>query len=230
MRTLTFGELKTRSRERADMVNSQFISNTELEGLVNESMTELYDMLVTTLGADYYVTDTSFQLVSGQSVYSLPIDFYKMAGVDLASGSGKAVSLRPFQFQERNRFNNALIYDSSTNGFTNLRYRIIGNDIKFIPEVSSNQTVTLWYHPACEVLTNDLDTFNGVNGYEELVIVLTAIKMLSKEESDTSSLERRYQYLIKRIQDSAANRDAGSPERVQDVSRGGFDSDYCGDL
>lgn len=230
MRTFTFGELKTRSRERADMVNSQFISNSELESLVNESMTELYDMLVTTLGADYYVKDVGFPLVAGQDTYSLPADFYKMAGVDLVSGNGKPLTVKPFQFQERNRFNNALIYDSSTDGVLRLRYRIIGNTIKFIPDVRANYSVTLWYHPVCEKLTSDTATFDGVNGYEEIVIVLTAMKMLQKEESDTTALERRYQYLIKRIQDSAANRDAGFPERVQDVRRDDYDSEFFGDL
>lgn len=230
MRTSTFGELKLRSRERADMVNSQFISNSELETLVNESMTELYDLLVTTLGADYYVKDISFPLVAGQDTYALPFDFYKMAGVDLASGSGKPLTVRPFSFQERNRFNNSLIYDASTDGILRMRYRIIGDSIKFIPSIQAGYNVTLWYHPACEKLTSDLATFDGVNGYEEIVIVLTAMKMLQKEESDTSALERRYQYLTKRIQDSAANRDAGFPERVSDVRRDAYDMDSFGDL
>lgn len=230
MRTFTFGELKTRSRERADMVNSQFISNSELESLVNESMTELYDMLVTTLGADYYVTDVNFPLVAGQDTYSLPADFYKMAGVDLISGNGKPLTVKPFQFQERNRFNNALIYDASTDGILRMRYRIIGNTIKFIPNVRTNYSVTLWYHPACEKLSSDSATFDGVNGYEELVIILTAMKMLQKEESDTTALERRYQYLTQRIKDSAANRDAGFPERVSDVRRDDYDSEFFGDL
>lgn len=230
MRTFTFGQLKQRSRERADMVNSQFISNSELESLVNESATELYDLLVTTLGADYYVEELAFPLVANQDTYPLPNDFYKMAGVDLISGSGKPLTVKPFMFQERNRYNNSLIYDASTDGVLRLRYRIVGNNIRFIPDVRANYSVSLWYHPACPVMTNDVDTFDGINGYEELVILLTAMKMLQKEESDTSALERRYQYLVERIQSSAANRDAGFPEKVQDTRRDFLDSEFSGDL
>lgn len=212
------------------MVNSQFISNSELESLVNESATELYDLLVTTLGADYYVTEVAFPLIAGQDTYPLPNDFYKMAGVDLVSGSGKPLTVKPFMFQERNRYNNSLIYDASTDGILQLRYRIIANTIKFIPDVTANYSVSLWYHPACPIMDSDSDVFDGVNGYEEMIILLTAMKMLEKEESDTSALQVRYQYLLKRIQDSAGNRDAGMPERVQDTRRDFFDSEFSGDL
>jgi len=230
MRTFTFAQLKQRSREKADMVNSQFVDNLELENLVNESLTDLYDILVTTLGADYYVKDESFPTISGQSEYLLPSDFYKMAGVDLGSGSGKPLTVKPFMFQERNRYNNALIYDASTDGVLRARYRIIGENIKFVPDVLPSGTITLWYHPACPILSSDTDTFDGINGYEEMVILLTAIKMLQKEESDTVALERRYEALKQRVVESAANRDSGFPEQVQDTRRDTWGDNYFGDL
>lgn len=216
MRTITLGELKQKSRERADMVNSQFVKNSELVGLINDSITDLYDLLVDTY-EDYYIKEQSLTTVFGQDTYSLPDDFYKMRGVDYFLSPTEFLSVRPFQFTERNIFNRSLVYESSYNAESRLRYRIVGNNIKFIPVPDVQKEIKFWYVPVSENLIDDIDTFDGINGYEELVIVDVAIKMLAKEESDTTQLERRYARLWKRVTDSAANRDAGESSRVSDV-------------
>lgn len=219
MKTVTFGELKTRSRQRADMVNSQFISEAELETFVNESVTDLYDLLITSYDEDYFLKSEDITIVNGQEDYDLPADFYKMRGVDLVESEKNISTLKPFNFQERNRFKNALVFDYSFDSVSGSRYRIMGNRLRLTPVPDSNKTLRVWYNPVFTDMTDDADTFNGVNGYEELVIVLTAIKMLTKEESDTTQLERRYANLWKRVMDTAPNRDAGMPESVQDVRR-----------
>ena len=45
--TVTLSTLRTQSRERADMVNSNFISDTELDDFVNEALLEYYDLMTT---------------------------------------------------------------------------------------------------------------------------------------------------------------------------------------
>ncbi len=60
----------------------------------------------------------------------------------------------------------------------------------------------------------------GVNGWDEYVIIDAAIKCLIKEESDVQVLLLQKQQMLKRIEDMAANRDAGDPERVSDTSLG----------
>lgn len=219
MKTVTFGELKERSRQRADMVGSQFVDNAELEAFVNESVTDLYDLLITSYDEDYFLTSQDITLVNGQEDYALPSDFYKLRGVDLVESEKNISTLKPFNFQERNRYKNALVFDYSFDSISGSRYRIMGNKIRLTPIPDSSKTLRLWYNPVFEDMISDFDTFNGVNGYEELVIVLTAIKMLTKEESDTSALERRYANLWKRVMETAPNRDAGMPESVQDVRR-----------
>jgi len=227
MRTITLGELKQKARERADMVNSQFIKDAELVGLINDSITDLYDLLTDTY-EDYYIHDSTITTISNQDTYSLPSDFYKLRGVDYFITANEALSVKQFQFAERNVYERSIIYSGGLDGDSRLRYRILGNNIRFIPLPDAGKSIKLWYVPVSSKLSADIDTFDGINGYEELVILDAAIKMLQKEESDTSSLERRYQRIWKRVMDSAANRDAGESARVSDVNRRNIG--YHGDL
>ena len=61
--------------------------------------------------------------------------------------------------------------------------------------------------------------------WREFIVVDTAIKMLGKEESDTSLLERRRANLEKRINEAAAARDVGRSMRIQDVRRGRWEDE-----
>ncbi len=80
---MTLAQLRTASRQRADMVNSTFISDPELNSYINASYYELYDLLVQKYGNDYFMKEYSFQLQGNISQYPLPADFFKLLGVDL---------------------------------------------------------------------------------------------------------------------------------------------------
>lgn len=69
---------------------------------------------------------------------------------------------------------------------------------------------------------------NTYNGWEEYVTIDAAVKCLQKEESDVSMLLAQKQALIDRIENMAANRDAGEPERVTDIQRMNDDLDGFG--
>jgi hypothetical protein len=63
-------------------------------------------------------------------------------------------------------------------------------------------------------VNNQID---GVNGWEEFIVVDAAIKALEKAEYDTSTLMVSKAALLKRIEDAATNRDTGAPMSVSDV-------------
>lgn len=144
---MTLAQLRTASRQRADMVNSTFISDAELSSYINASYFELYDLLVQKYGNDYYMTEYSFKLQGNVSRYPLPPDFFKLLGVDLqiSGGPDGYVSLRPFTLAERNRYSTANV--QTWIGVTNLRYRISGNDLWFTPSPQTGQTIRIWYIP-----------------------------------------------------------------------------------
>ena len=214
--TSTLLSLRTRARQRADMEGSLFVSDAELNQLINTSVAELYDLLVS-VNSEYYLSSQTLTLIPGTDTYSLPVDFYKLQGVDgIIDSQGNAYTLRPFNFAERN---NALYTTAASGPIVSLRYRLLGQNMRFIPVPSAAGSIKLWYISIPTPLALDTDTFDGINGWEEYVIVDAAMKMLIKEESDVSALMSEKQGLTARINTMASSRDSGTPDRVVDVTR-----------
>lgn len=225
-RTITLLQLKTQSRLRADKVGSGFIQNDELVSYINSSACELYDLLVGAYGNDYFLDSHTFSTVNNTSDYDLPADFYKMAGIDYLIGPQEALTLKPYQFNERNRYRIGTYWNAIV-GAGGPRYKLNPTTISFLPVPDGVYNMELWYVPSCPKLVSDSDTFDGVNGWEEFIIIDAAIKMLQKEESDTSLLEKQKMAIIGRINQMAENRDAGQSFRVTDVNNvDGFGSGY----
>ena len=143
----TLLELKTRVRERADMENSNFISDSELTSIINQSLFELYDLLI---GAydDYFIAEPIlFSLAGGEasSSYPLPADFYKLRGIDFNLDGDRWVDLGSFNFKERNR-QDGLVRSIYFRAY-NLKYRVFGGNILFKPIDSCAGNFQLWYIP-----------------------------------------------------------------------------------
>jgi hypothetical protein len=216
-RTVTLLSLRNQCRQVANMEGSQFISDSELTQYINNSAAELYDLIVESW-QDYYLKSTTFPVLNGTDTYALPTDFYKLRGVDLLlDAAGNAITLRPFQFAERNAY--AFTPGYNMFGVAQYRYQLQGNNIRFVPVPQTNSNVKLWYIPAQAPMVADIDTLDGIDGWEEYIIVDVAAKMIDKEEGDITSLIMRKNALIQRINDSAPNRDAGEPARISDINK-----------
>jgi hypothetical protein len=211
MSAITLEDLMTRCRERADMVDSEFIEDDELITYINASYTELYDILVSKF-EDYYTLPPDDFTISSGNTYDLPSDFYKLRGIDKSLGGSSYMNLRKFNFNERNQ-------DSTYRTIRRVptvSYRIVGDKVYFEPAAQATGDYRLWYIPAVTLLVDESDTVNGVNGWEEYIVIDTAIKMLSKEESSTSHLETAKESMLRRIDSMAMNRDSDQPERITD--------------
>lgn len=218
----TLAQLRTRCRERADQENSEFISSSELLSYINASYAELYDILVGKF-EDYYTTKTTTTIASGSSTITLPSDFYKLRGIDYQLDTNTWVAVGKFNFNERNTLNRSIVRRGA--GFRETQYRIIGDEIQIEPEDSADGTYRLWYTTLPTLLAAETDTVNGVNGWEEYIVIDVAIKMMAKEESSTAHLEREKAAMLDRIEAMAANRDSGQPETISDTSNTFYDSD-----
>lgn len=233
---MSLGELRERAKQRADRVNSQFVTDEEWNSYINQSYFELYDLLVQKYGNEYFVAPIARFQTNGNQFYPLPDGtlpfqnpdgttfiappFYKLLGVDLIlnSTSNAAITLKKFEFISRNRY----VYPQITTnllGVAGMRYRMMGNQIEFIPTPQGGQTIGLWYIPRMVELLKDTDTCDGVSGWTEYIIVDAAIKALQKEEQDVSVLGAQKMMLIDRIESAAENRDAGEPEKISDARR-----------
>lgn len=224
-RTTTLAQIRTRCLQRADHENDNYITTVEANDMINQSLTGLYDMLVAA-SEDYFVSPTPFQIsiASGVSAYALATDFYKIRGVDLqllGNGSGSWITIRRFNFNERNRYNYQPI-PWNVLGVSQIRYHLTGSKIQFIPfPTTQTGVIRIWYVPACPLLVSDSDTYDGVNGWDEWVVADVAQKIKTKEESDTTVLDATLAKLTARVLKMCANRDVDRPPRTVDIAEDG---------
>ena len=135
MATLALSTIRQRCRERSDMESSEFVTDDELNFYINQSIAELHDMLVQAYGSEYYVKNVTFQTVAQQEAYDLSTiitddDFYKLRALDAKLNGDDWFTLQRFNFNERNRFQHFGVWDYL--GITNVRYRILGNELRFV--------------------------------------------------------------------------------------------------
>jgi hypothetical protein len=210
----TLDMLMEQARFRSDMVNSQFISDAELIGYINNSYGELYDLLVTAYGNDYFVDGYEFT-TSGKAEHDIPVSFQKCVSVDF-NFAGTTYTMMRYSFSERNRFKSDT--ESVIGGIPRFRYRIVNSTLMMYPTPEAGYKCTLHYIPQCPKLTNTSDKIhnNIVDSWAEYIIVDVAAKMLIKEESDPTALLQHKQSLSSRIQATAQTRDQDMVEPEHD--------------
>jgi len=213
---IILAELKDKARQRSDMENSNFVSDAELTTYINDSIAELHDLMIQAYDADYFTQDYEFSTTSNVDTYSLPTDFYKLRGVDVRINNDNWQTVKPYNFNERNRNTDGVVWDLL--GLPAIRYRIVGANIKFTPKPTQNADIRMWYTPVATQLVNDTDSLDDLNAYAEYVVVDAAIKMRTKEESDTTEFVRQKAEMRDRILNMAKNRDSGSSATISDVT------------
>ena len=164
-RSRTLLQLRLEVRQRADMVNSSFVTDSEVDRCVNQSWARMYDMLLAT-GEDYYLKYVDVTTpVAG--FYDLPLftsstgtvasDVYQIRGVDANYSGNVMVNLPRFSFEERNLY---LAAPALTPYYPIVAYRFMQNPttqadaLEIIPSTSTGVTnLRVWYYPNPQVLT-----------------------------------------------------------------------------
>lgn len=212
----TLLELRTRARERADMVGSTFVSDASVTTWINQGLLELYDYVVNSF-EDYFSATTTLTVSSGNTV-TLPANFYKLRGLDYSMNGGYQ-ALREFGFAERNATSQAGINFLFNQG-ADRKYRILGDSLMLLPESASTGSYRLFYVPAMAVLSADGDVVLPSLtkfGWDEYAVLFAAERMLSKEESSITDIRAERQEILARVIAMSANRQADQSETVQDV-------------
>jgi hypothetical protein len=212
MATVNLLTLRDRAKQRANMENSSFVSDTEWNTYINYGISQLRDKLIAKNGNDYFATEQSISLVNGTEAYALPSDFYKILYVELLGDDGNYYKMRRFEIAERNQFGSPIGYYVQE-----IRYRLRANSIIFTPDNQiGGKTVRLTYVPTITNLSANSDTLDGYNGWEEYPILIAARKALIKEEQDVTQLDQELSMLDRRLEEMADNRDQSNPMRVYD--------------
>ena len=181
----------------------------EVNMYIYQSWCALYDFL-TSKNQDYYLsTFPTFNTVINVTSYALPADFYKVRGVDVTV-NGFARALSQWRFEERERYN----YYGTWNTGLPIAYHIVNGQIQFKPLPAGVYPVALYYYPTAPQLIGDGDTINGVDGFEEWVVIDAAIKILTKDDRDVSVLSSERDRVLARVGTMMSNQDAGEPTRI----------------
>ena len=143
---VSLADLITRCRQRADMVNTQFVTDPEITGYLNESLGELYDLIIQNAGNEFFmrrcwVEETqsptggttepfnaqAFMVRDSQdgTFAVLPPNFYRLMGVEAFFGDDDIPwMMRPYSFTQR--YKNSAWNGTWQKGLP-LQYRLGGN-------------------------------------------------------------------------------------------------------
>lgn len=214
MASPTLAQLRTRTRERANMENSTFVTDSELNRYINYSINSLRDKMIQK-DEEYFATSTTFSLVDGTEEYSLPADFYKVISCQMLGDNQLYFPMKRFDYSELNESARPLYYSGA-----DIRYKIRASKLVVNPSTQiGGRTVKLLYVPIPTELSIDADTMDGFNGWDEYVVLASAIKCLQKEEQDVSDLKQELLLMEARVDTLMDSRDHSQPHRVQDSSR-----------
>ena len=217
----TLAQIRTAAQQRADLVNSQFITTAEWGNYINSSALQLYSIIIEKFGDDYSSATPVKWMTDGITErYQLPPDMFKLLGVDLyvtPNQPSYRLTIYPFNRGQRNKYspwNVPVAYGM----LSNLHYKLDGKYLWFAPFPSAGQQIAIQYIPTFTQLVADTDVLNtGVlAGFDEYVVLDAAIKAMIKEESDPSPLLAQKAEIVQQIEIAAENRDAGMPATVTD--------------
>ena len=237
---INLGYLRYQARLRADMLKSNFVTNDEWNIMINNSIYELYDLLVCKFGEDYFLAKPLIIVSNSSLSYPLPngmnypntngipdtagapaLACFKVYGMDFNSYGAQLnntqgwVPMSRFMWADHNKYN--ILLGAASNNvsgqYCSLQYREMGSDVYIIP-TNSGQYFRLWYVPIAVQLLQDTDMMPfGYSAWWEYVVCDAASKALAKQQlfDQSQELLNRKSALEVRIETTAANRDVGQP-------------------
>ena len=213
-RTFTVAQLIARVRQAADIQHMDsangFITDNEIMGYLSDSYTELYDILVSK-GINQFESSATLSVTSG--VASVPADFYAALGVYRVENDF-LIPLKEVYLKDIHR------YRTSEQGNA-YAFRVVGEEIHLYPPPSSG-TYKLYYAPFATKFALTSDTVDGVNGWEEYLVLDATIKCQDKEESSSEGTREKKRDMLNRIDAMAENRTVGPHSVVDTLNMHGY--------
>lgn len=213
----TLLQLRDRIRQRSDneYADGEFVTDTELNGLINVSHKHLFGLLAES--GLHTVAETVYDVVSDGSLnYALPDDCFAVAGVFRVDNG---------EYYPMGRHSQR-IYPSDRVEQRAVTYRNHGALESAVIELNprtSTDTYKVRYIGLPADFTADTDTMEGVAGWEEWIIYDVAIKILTKEKiwDAVDRLQGQQDRMSAKIQAEASERDLHHSATVKDVRGSG---------
>ncbi len=209
-------------RKRAGLEFSELVDDDEILEYLNQEFAELRSRIRRNEGQPHHRTTKTIAVTAGTSLYDLPLDCWELLGIEATIG-GLTRRVEPFMENERAGLRDALLPTT----YATPMYRYASRtQIEFLPATLSFSAILKYVQgePRLRLHQTPPDTIDGFNGYEIAGIYGAVATCREKEGLDPSFYEARKAKILTLIDANAAQRDAGAPERVTDVT-GGIDAD-----
>lgn len=219
-RTVTLAQLRADARLYADQrvhasSASTFVADAELTRLINLQLAELHELFVAARGADYAggVDEATIALGGGVARYALPADFFQLLSATIRWSTTDHEELRAIpSHMEADRYRVLTWAPHSPKC-----YRLRGGQIEVYPTPTTSVDLVIQYAPVFKDLVADADTYDGVNGWEKLVALGTAIELLTVAQRSAGNLPALYEQQRARIEAMVTERQAEDPFLIRDV-------------
>jgi hypothetical protein len=213
---ITLEELRDTAKGLSDLVDTDFVGDEMWNQWVWFGVQELH-RAVTNEFKDTYFRTTTFTLADGEYQYTLPTNIHRVKGVTLNPGTLRRLTVRRFNFAERDSFKQA------GPGVCPLRrYNPIGSGLLQIePQEHAAGDYALYWVPKPAALVADSDELDPeLEPFAEFVATCAAIKGCIKGEDYDQANFLRSQLKGMREDMAAALETDESPATIINVHAG----------
>lgn len=197
---VTLLQMRTDIQVRGGYENSADITTAILNTFINEAVRQVWDLLKSKRD-DMLVTSATITTSVGVDATALPATFYQLRKLEIADSSAPSGWRRLRQTTLDVSHMYAQLFGKR------YRYRLQGANVVLHPTPQAVETLRVYFIPVAPTLAADGDTFDGVNGYEDLVFQLALYRCRDRQEQDLSSCTREIARLTAQISAASDGRD-----------------------
>lgn len=198
--TITLAQMRDSIRLEGSWEGSGDITDALLNDFIRRAICQVWDLLKQKRD-DLLVTSTTLLTAANVDFVPLTSDFYQLRKLEVADPS------TPSGWRRLRKIDLDVAHRVSTISGKRYRYRLQGSRLVLHPTPQTIETLRMFYTPIAPILTDDDDTFDGINGYEELIFQLVVMKCRDRQEQDVSVQIREIDRLTAAIQSASDGRD-----------------------
>lgn len=190
---VTLSSLRASVRFDGDCVSTRVFSDARVDYAINQACRRVWNLLIRCRPSHCVRTQTPSTTANVDTV-ALAAAFMKIRHIDVLDGD--YYPLFPFNLSEQWRFRNV----SQPRG---LRYCPVEQNIVIAPTPTAVWSLRIRYFPAFTALVADGDTFDGINGFEDLVIADAVCRLKRRESMPHQEWITERDRMIKEVEDNA---------------------------
>lgn len=163
---------------------------------------------------DFFLTQTSINIINGTAEYALPADFIKLRRVeDVRQGNANPVEIQPIRFNEKGQGRSVFVNSAAQYGGG---YYIRDSRIVFdlTPTYTQNSAVLLHYIKRLPDVTASTNSSELPVEHHRAIVYGIVRLALWAQQSDTNKADSEYERQMSRIKSQVENRQSQRPRTV----------------